>query len=120
MSGKPIGELNGRWALLLKVTLVTIPVLTTLVTASFLPWAVWVTTNVYTAQQTSNIVAKVADDLDVMDTRIDNLPPAEWRQRITKLEDASLENRDDHTQIKVALAEIKSDVKTIATKGVNQ
>ena len=40
---QPIGELNGRWALLLKVNLIAVPVLLSVV----ITWATWVTTRVF-------------------------------------------------------------------------
>ena len=39
MAGKPIGELNGRWALLFKVTQASLPLFMAIV----IPWCIWVT-----------------------------------------------------------------------------
>lgn len=40
---KPIGELNGRWALLFKVTQVIIPIFILAISGIGIPWCVWVT-----------------------------------------------------------------------------
>lgn len=43
MSGKPIGELNGRWALAFKISQVTVPIFIFLFATVAIPWCVWVT-----------------------------------------------------------------------------
>lgn len=106
MSGPRIGELNGKWAMLLKATLVFVPVLTTVVTAAFLPWAVWVTSNIYTSQAVVLELNKITSRVESMDREIRNLPPQEWRTRIIELEDANVVNREDHAIIKTTLAQI--------------
>lgn len=40
---KPIGEINGPWSLLFKITQVVIPVMA----LTIVPWAVWVTSTLY-------------------------------------------------------------------------
>ena len=111
MAGPRIGELNGRWAMLLKLTLIAVPVLTTLITAAFLPWAVWVTSNIYASQQTVEIVRQLSVDVHEIEVKVQNLPSAEWKDRIVKLEEASFDNREDHAEIKITLAEIKAVLK---------
>ena len=86
-----IGELNGRWAILLKVTLVAVPAFTTLMLASFLPWAVWVTGNIYRSQDHKN--------------------------RIVLTESEMKQNSVDHTQIKVMLGGIQAKLDTIHPSG---
>ena len=43
---KPIGQMNGPWALLLKFSLVTYPILA----SAIISWGIWVTANVYEIQ----------------------------------------------------------------------
>ena len=116
MSGTRIGELNGRWAILLKVTLVAIPCITTLFIASFLPWAVWVTGNIYTSRQTAEIVGSMESKVENLNTAVQNLPPPEWKARTIKLEEAAIENREAHAEIKVVLEQNKQTLSEIKAK----
>jgi hypothetical protein len=108
MSGTPIGELNGRWALLLKATLVAVPLVTSLVTAAFIPWSCWVTRNIYASIELTEAVEVLSSELRDINKEMDNLPPPEWKERIRKLEDSSIQNREDHLEIKLSLARISS------------
>ena len=110
MSGTRIGELNGRWAMLLKVTLVGIPCLTSLFLASFVPWAVWVTGNIYTSRQIVEMVHTMQAESKAVDIRIDNLPPEEWKARIRVLEEDGKQNLKDHQTIIISLEQIKTAV----------
>ena len=110
MTGTRIGEMNGRWAMLLKVTLVSIPCLTSLFLASFIPWAVWVTGNIYTSRQIVEVVRTMQTEAKASDIRIDNLPPEEWKARIRVLEDDSKQNLKDHQMIIISLEQIKTAV----------
>lgn len=105
-----IGELNGRWAALLKATLVAVPVITSLFIASFIPWAVWVTGNIYTSQRSTEILQQITSDLNALDARIDVLPSQEWKERVLGLENEAKLNREDHSQIKIGLEQIKAAV----------
>ena len=110
MTGTRIGELNGRWALLLKSTLIVIPVLTTLVTAAFLPWSVWVTSSIYASQDNTELIERLMQEAKAVDIRIDNLPPEEWKARIRVLEEDSKQNLKDHQVIIISLEQIKAAV----------
>ena len=110
MNGTRIGEMNGRWALLLKATLVVIPVLTTIATAAFLPWAVWVTSSLYAVQHNSELINQMLAEAKAVDIRIDNLPPEEWKARIRILEDDGKQNLKDHQVIIISLEQIKTAV----------
>ena len=110
---KKIGEMNGRWAILFKTVLVVIPV----VNAMFIPWAVWVTTTLWEAnfkveqfQQISNEITRLVDqhqkdsvefrqELKEIDARLDDAPPAVWKDRILALEADSRRNAEDHLKI---------------------
>ena len=116
MSGTRIGEMNGRWAMLLKVTLVGIPCLTSLFLASFIPWAVWVTGNIYTSRQIVEVVRSMQAETSAMHETVGNLPPPEWKARILKLEDAAIENKEAHAEIKVILAENRIALSEIKMK----
>jgi hypothetical protein len=116
MTGSRIGELNGRWALLLKITLIVVPFITTLVTAAFIPWAVWVTGNIYTSRQTSEMMTQLIADSKAVNIRIDSLPPEEWKARIRVLEDDSRQNLKDHQVIIISLEQIKAAVGAVGIK----
>lgn len=110
MSGPRIGELNGRWALLLKITLVAIPTLTTIVTAFFMPWAIWVTNGTYASFATEQTVVRLSGECVEIQGTIRDLPPAEWKERIRTLEDDSKQNFKDHSSILIGLEQIKAAV----------
>ena len=112
-----IGELNGRWAILLKVTLVAVPAFTTLMLASFLPWAVWVTGNIYQVQGHSGQIILMMDSLQSINTKVSDLPPEEWKARIKITEMEMKQNNIDHTQIKVMLGGIQAKLATIHPSG---
>lgn len=41
--GKPLGELNGKYALLFKINMILLPI----IFASLLTWGIWVTSSIY-------------------------------------------------------------------------
>jgi len=100
-----IGEVEGRWTFLLKCTLVVIPFLTSLGT-----WAVWVTGNVYTSRQTTELVEKLSREIREQDVKFGTLPPEEWKERIRALERDGKQNLADHASILISLEQIKSAV----------
>ena len=111
-----IGELNGRWAALLKITLVAVPLFTSIALASFLPWAVWVTGNIYTSRQTAEIVGSMESKVDNLNTTVQNLPPPEWKARTIKLEEAAIDNREAHAEIKVTLEQSQLTLEEIKAR----
>ena len=105
-----VGEIEGRWAFLLKVTLIVMPFLATIVTAAFIPWSVWVTGNIYMSRQTAELVLKLTLDAQQMELKFQQLPPEEWRERIRALEEDGKQNFRDHQAILITLEQIKSAV----------
>lgn len=91
---KTVGAMNGRWAMLLKVSLVCFPLFATGVTG----WASWATMEIlhgkffrefgprFTQGQASSLEAKIERKLDSVKSDILALPPTDWRRRITNLE----------------------------------
>jgi len=89
-----IGQLNGWWAHLLKVTLVMFPVFMTAV----LSWGTWATTEImsskyfreygprFTRQQGDAMEARLGNRIGDIESRFNTLPPADWRNRILSLE----------------------------------
>ena len=83
-----IGELNGRWALLIKVMLATYPI----VVSGQLAWATWVTSNVFHLQPDkprytfADAERQHAQMWRAFDARMDALPPDDWRDRILSTE----------------------------------
>jgi len=43
MAGKPLGELNGKYALLFKINMIVLPIFM----SALLTWGVWVTASIY-------------------------------------------------------------------------
>ena len=119
-----IGDLNGWWGMWFKLALATYPFL--------MMWATWVTYEtmsnqyfrlsgeLFTRSAASQLRSEIKDDmrgevrmvnesLARLDTRIDSLPPDEWRARIVQVE-------REVQLLKVSLAEIKSDIKYLVQK----
>jgi hypothetical protein len=107
MAGKPIGELNGKWALLLKIGLASIPVGAVFLSAIAVPWTRWVTTELgkheasvqvteqwkltnpgFTLQDANNLRLTIKDEVGKemvkeITVKLDNM-----QQAITRLESA--------------------------------
>lgn len=92
MTSKPIGSLNGPWALLLKITLVCVPICGTVFTAVAIPWVRWQTENAY---------------------RTDEL-----FERTKILEQDGKQNITDHAEIKISLGRIEAKLGVIASSSV--
>ena len=137
ISDKKIGDLNGKWAAMLKMVLVII----ILIVPTFFAWATWVTNEIFAAKyhrsQTENfgtrlveletnfkILSRVEAEINKISTKVETLPPPEWRRRIEILEthDAVLDknlntledaNSDGHAKILILLEGIKTKVEAI-------
>lgn len=55
MTPKKVGELNGKWSVLLRVMLVAGPCVLTLLT----PWVVWVTSELYNLRAQQQVILQV-------------------------------------------------------------
>lgn len=87
---KKIGDLNGKWAVLLKIVVLTGGIITPLL----LTWTVWVTSNIFATQH------------HVYDTH-------DFRQRIVHIEKV-LESTPERIQSnKIELQELKREVKAV-------
>lgn len=120
MSGKPIGELNGPWALLLKITLVCIPVFGTAFTAVAIPWVRWQTETAYRSEETRIIVDELAESMTSINRRFADLPPPEWKDRVKLLETDARQNLQDHSDIKISLEQIKAKLGVGSSVAGNQ
>jgi hypothetical protein len=81
MAGKPIGQLNGMWALLLKVNLTVVPMVLT----GVLTWAIWITNdtfvgrewrangNHFTQQDGRQLEERAASQRKVLESRLHDL-----------------------------------------------
>lgn len=104
MTGRRVGDLNGVWAVLLRFTLVAIPVMA----GAAIPFVKWTTQSCYTANQTAQLVDNLVDEIRAIKNDIAHMPPEEWRERIKLLECDSRQNLADHTSIKLSLEQIKA------------
>lgn len=104
MTGKPIGQLNGPWAVLLKFALIMIPIMS----AVSIPWVQWQTKEAYSSEETRLIVDKLVDAVDTINRKFSELPPPEWRDRVRILESDARQNLEDHSDIKISLEQIKA------------
>jgi hypothetical protein len=136
-SDKKVGELNGKWATLFKVVLIVC----ILVIPTLLGWATWVTTEVFSyrshadattgfderitkLENATSAIARIEKQIDTITTKIDALPPPEWKRRIEILESqyttisnqldaVDKTNTSEHGQILVLLEGIKTKVDMI-------
>ena len=128
---KAIGELNGWWALLLKISLAIFPVYCALFTG----WAVWITSETFVNQAfrlqggrmtdvdgqklEASLKAYMQVALQPMRVEMRGMPPQDWRDRIQCMEEKQGDTHDNQIRI---LGEIKSlrehlDRHAIATAG---
>jgi hypothetical protein len=90
-AGRPIGELNGPWGWLLKIALLTYPPLI----AAVISLVVWLVAN----QMKDNLFREAGPRFTAVDAELmmakmrAELPPVEWRSRITTLEAKVVENK---------------------------
>ena len=63
---KPIGELNGPWAFLLKASLAILPIFM----STMIAWGVWVTKSINNLEVTSAVINKVSEQISANATMI--------------------------------------------------
>lgn len=125
--GNPIGAMNGKWAFLLKLVLITTPAAWAIFVTVDLPWRVWVTKATFAQGTHAEAAARLTEKLEkyidarerdyrILENRIDDLPPEPWRERILQLEDWERENRVDHADIKVSLEGMRMALEAIKEK----
>ena len=97
MEPKKLGDLNGRWSILFRVLMV-VGTIATVLSPFVIRWGVWVTSSVYELQAfahtgdrfTAADGERLRSDLqgeiqllaDIIDNRIDDLPPTIWKDKI--------------------------------------
>ena len=115
---QPIGYLNGRWSILLRLVLVTTPIAWTVFVTLDLPWRIWVTHEAFKASSQGQLATCLGDKLEKMidkqradyreiQDQLRLMPPDEWRRRVADLEFFDRQNRADHAAILVSLEAIK-------------
>lgn len=66
------------------------------------------------------LTMRLADDLMTLETRVDDLPPKEWQQRIESVEknvdDLEQENRNSHTRIEATQNVMAAQVSAMDAK----
>jgi hypothetical protein len=112
-SENKIGELNGKWAFMLKVVLmllfVSIP--------TFFAWGTWVTTSIF---EQNTAIQRLQD-------KTTQLPPEDWRRRIEMVEIQTIttsdytrnidkQNSENHAKILILLENIKTKVEMMTSK----
>jgi len=119
VSNKPIGQLNGRWAMLLKVTLATYPV----ILAGAITWSVWVTVNIFElrafAQQGPRWTAGAGTDATAVVKEWverkfkDEVPPKTVIERLTRLERVADETQKTVQSNSIALASLTTSIQSM-------
>lgn len=117
--GESLFDEVGRWSLLFRfLTYVVSPALSALFVVCFIPWSIWVTRGIFridhletslveTTRDVTELSATHTRQMDDMRTRFEDLPPAEWKARVLRLEEfdrqTNAENTADHTQMKIMM-----------------
>lgn len=94
---KKIGDLNGKWAVMLKLVVLAATVLSPLI----LSWTVWVTSNIYSTKH------------HMIDTE-------DFRARIVEIEKAATITPSQINDIKKDADELKTDVKTVRKENAEE
>ncbi len=107
---KPIGELNGGWAILLKLSLATFPVFVTL-SAAHASWAsVAIIQNSYFRQLATVEQQDTNQKVAAIQAAINALPPPEWRARVAAVEDDQKKLLEQTGRILVEIEYLKKSI----------
>lgn len=91
---------SGRWRVIWEVAtkffLATYPFA--------ISWAVWVSSEIWTAKATYIPRAEYRTAIDLIDDRLDAMPPAEWKDRIEKMDNKMDKLFDEVISIRVLVA----------------
>ena len=119
MASQPIGQLNGRWAAMLKVALATYPI----ILAAAITWSVWVTANIFElrafAQQGPRWTAKDAEIQTavvkewVEDKFRNEVPPKPVIERLVRLERIADETQKSVQCNSVSLASLNTSIQSM-------
>ena len=110
MTEKANVELSAFQDRLFKSLLSAVPIFMALMTTTAVPLSIWLVQNAYMAQATSVLVREIAVELKEQRSTIGDLPPAEWKARIMRLEDAERANVQSHSLILISLEQIKTAI----------
>lgn len=115
---KKIGELNGKWAVMLKIAVLTISTVSPLILA----WAIWVTSSVFAIQYHIQDTIKFRDRIDeiektltVTPEKIDNNKKT-LEQLSAEVKNVSASNAIDHQSILVQLSKIQTQIEHLSQK----
>ena len=111
-SNRPIGELNGHWAALLKIILVAVPIMIPI----FLTWAIWVTAAVFEGKYH----LQASECASVVNADFHKEIKLRWKDTSQRLDALHAKhatydrnNSDEHADITIALQSIKTKLDTI-------
>lgn len=91
----------GVWGLATKFFLATYPFAIT--------WAVWVSSELLRAPERYLTKDSFAEKIELIDKRFDSLPPTEWRDRLTKVENKIDKLHTEIVELKILIAGIHSN-----------
>lgn len=108
--GMPIGDMNGKWAMALKFTLASYPILV----GAILAWGIWVTDQIYNLKGFTSagdrFTLQDAYSLERrIDQRIDALPPSEWKAKIDGTSKELLILREENRKLQLYLSDKLSE-----------
>lgn len=113
MAKATIGEMNGRWAMVLKMSLIIFPIFVSFGTG----WATWATREImstsytmFTSEDAKSLEVKMHSEIDELSNRIHGMPPDEWRIRVMNLEEDGKESIRQNSKILVELDHIKEEL----------
>ena len=119
MASQPIGQLNGRWAAMLKVTLATYPI----ILAAAITWSVWVTCNIFELRAFAQQGPRwTAQDAELQTAIIKEwtegrfkveVPPKVVIERLTRLERIADETQKSVQHNSIALASLTTSIQSM-------
>ena len=108
MASQPIGQLNGRWAAMLKVALATYPI----ILAAAITWSVWVTCSIFELRASAQIQTAVVKEW-VEDKFRDEVPPKVVVERLIRLERIADETQKSVQHNSITLASITTSIQSM-------
>jgi len=108
MASQPIGQLNGRWAAMLKVALATYPI----ILAAAITWSVWVTCNIFELRASAQIQTAIVKEW-VEDKFRNEVPPKPVTERLVRLERIADETQRSVQCNSVSLASLTTSIQSM-------
>lgn len=114
-TNKPIGELNGKWAVMLKLTILIVSILLPFL----MTWGIWVTAHVYSSRHhiisTSSFRNRLVETEKIANQMVHEISKLEYEylQLRKSLKAINESNATDHEIIMVQLSKIQTKLEIL-------